>query len=375
MYINHSVFSQFINSTANTRDMEKEITYSEVGVDRNLRAASKASLSDLGYSNEIERIKLPYNTIYPIGENKYQDHVIEGIGTKVLFAQLANKFDTIGIDAVAMTVNDIIRSGAKPISLTDNIDIHKSEAALIGKLLKGIEEGTRQAEVNIVGGEIADVKELITGISENPFHIICSCVGQMEKKDIIWGNNLEFDDVIIGLRSSGLHSNGISLARKILFKKWGGKYKPFDIPDGFDRELIYEALEPTKIYVEPVMRVAKKYGIKAAVHITGDAYLKFDKLMEGNKNIGFEFNNFRPQPIFQLIKDTATHLNKKLTDKELFKTFNLGWGFSLIVSKDDKDDVLDCIEKNNRVEADIIGRINFSGYITASFNGSKIRLK
>ena len=355
--------------------MEKEITYSDAGVDRNSRAESKSHLNfEKTHRFSQKVVKLPYNTINQVSNSRYQDHVIEGIGTKVLIAQLANKLDTIGIDAVAMAVNDVIRSGAKPVSLTDNIDMHKSEPNIIDELTKGIIEGANQAEVPVTSGEIADVKEIISGISENPFHIVCSCIGELNENGIIYGNNLEVGDVVIGLRSSGLHSNGISLARRILFEKWGGKYDAFDIPDRFDREIVYEALEPTKIYVKPFLEVAKKFEIKAAVHITGDAYLKFEKLMKFNPKIGIEINNFKPQPIFQLIKDTANDLGMAITDEELLKTFNLGWGFSIIVNEDDADSIIGNIGKNN-IETGEIGRIIASKNLIAFFNDSKIVLK
>ena len=352
--------------------MEKKITHSDAGVDRHSRAESKSHINfETTHKHLNKVIKLPYNTIYQVGDN-YQDHVIEGIGTKVLLAQLANKFDTIGIDAVAMTVNDLIRSGARPISLTDNIDMQKSETRLIDELVKGISNGAEEAGVAVTGGEIADVKDIISGVSENPFHIVCGCVGELKEQEIVWGNKLEVGDVIIGLRSSGLHSNGISLARKILFKRWGGKYDPFDIPDGFDREIVYEALEPTRIYVKPFLKVAKDFKIKAAVHITGDAYLKFDKLMKVNPAIGFEFNNFKPHLIFQLIQNTANELGK-ITDEEFLKTFNVGWGFSLIISKSSADDIIDSFE-SSKVEAEVIGNVTDSKNIVATYNGNKIIL-
>jgi phosphoribosylformylglycinamidine cyclo-ligase len=307
-----------------------------------------------------------------MGNDKYQDHVIEGIGTKVLLAQLANKLDTIGIDAVAMAVNDLIRSGARPVSLTDNIDIQKSETTIIDELVNGISHGAEEAEVAVTGGEIADVKDIISGASENPFHIVCSCVGELKENEIVWGNKLEEGDVIIGLRSSGLHSNGISLARRILFKKWGGKYDAFDIPDGFDREIIYEALEPTRIYVKPFIKVAREFDIKAAVHITGDAYLKFEKLMKFNPKVGFEFNNFKPQPIFQLIKDTANEFGK-INDEELLKTFNFGWGFAVIVSKNNADGAIDSFGKN-KLEAEIIGKVTNSKKIVAIYDDNEINI-
>ncbi len=352
-----------------------EFTYAEFGVDRELRAKSKSNLTNFDETHNFRNkvIKLPYNTIYSVN-GKYQDHVIEGIGTKVLLAQLAGKYDTIGIDAVAMTVNDIIRSGATPISLTDNIDIQKSDPKLLNELIKGVIDGAKQAEVAVTSGEIADVRELITGISDNPFHIVCSCVGELTEKEIIWGNKLESDDVIIGLRSSGLHSNGISLARRILFKKWGGKYDAFHIPDGFDREIAYEALKPTKIYVKPFLEVAKGFDIKAAVHITGDAYLKFDKLMKFNTKVGFEFNNFKPQPIFNLIKDTAKELGGSITDEEFLKTFNAGWGFALVIKREFADSIIQNFAKNG-IEAETIGKVTNSKNIVVIYNGNKIVLK
>ena len=355
--------------------MDEEIAYSDAGVDRNLRAESKSHLVNFETTHKHAKkiIKLPYNTIYQVN-GRYQDHVIEGIGTKVLLAQLANKFDTIGIDAVAMAVNDIIRSGAKPISLTDNIDIHKSDPKLIGELIKGIVKGAEEAEVPITAGEIADVKELVTGVSDNPFHIVCSCIGELEDKEIIWGNKLGVGDVIIGLRSSGLHSNGISLARRILFKEWGGKYDAFDMPDGFDKEIIHEVLEPTRIYVKPFLKATKYFSIKAAVHITGDAYLKFNKLMKFNPEIGFEINNFKLQQIFQLIQNAANDLGRKLTNEELLKTFNLGWGFVVVVSKDDRDDIIDFFVKN-KIEAEEIGEVNNSKKLISIYNGNKIILQ
>ena len=355
--------------------MEKEITYSNAGVDRDLRAKSKFHLKNFEKTHKFSKkiIKLPYNTIYQVGNDIYQDHVIEGIGSKVLIAQLANKFDTIGIDAVAMTVNDVIRSGAKPISLTDNIDMQKSEPKIVEELIKGIVEGVEQAEVPVTGGEIADVRELISGISENPFHIVCSCIGELDEKEIIWGNKIEDGDIVIGMSSSGLHSNGISLARRILFKRWGGKYDPFDIPDGFDREIVYEALEPTKIYVKSFLKAAREFSIKAALHVTGDAYLKFEKLMKFNPKIGFEFHNFKPQKIFSLIQETAMEFNHRITDQEMLKTFNFGWGFSIVVARNYKDDIMDLLGKNG-IKSEIIGRVVDSKSIVAIYRGNKLIL-
>jgi phosphoribosylformylglycinamidine cyclo-ligase len=153
-----------------------------------------------------------------------------------------------------------------------------------------------------------------------------------------------------------LHSNGITMARKILFKQWGGKYQPDDVPEGLDREIAIEALEPTKIYVNPLLKLAKEVKVKAAVHITGDAYTKFNNLTCVSPGIGFEFNNFQPHPIFGLIQKTATELGYRITDEEMFKTFNMGWGFGVIVDKNEIDKAMNTLEQDS-VNPERIGKV------------------
>jgi len=362
--------------------MPKEFTYADAGVDRKLRAESKKGLKVFEETYEFlpygNPTVLPYNKIFPIGDNgMYLDHVHEGIGTKVLLAQLADKYDTIGQDGVAMVVNDVVRSGANPFSFTENIDIQQSDPHLLNELNKGLLSGLREAKVAKVGGETADVPSLIknvTGKEGRGFHIDCSCFGYLFEEDIIWGGDLHPGDAVIGLRSSGLHSNGISMVREVLFKAWGGKYNPFVRLDGFDRELVYEALKPTRIYVKPILRVAHEGWLKAAVHITGDAYLKFEKLIPFNKGIGFEFYNFKPQPIFQLIQDTAQEVKGEVSNEEMLKTFNMGWGFAGIVKEDIKDNVIDILEKEGE-EADQIGRVTDTENIIVVYKKKKILLK
>ncbi len=357
--------------------MSREFTYAEAGVDRELRAKSKAALTALKQTYRFSRygkvIKLPYGNIFPVG-NRYFDFVIEGIGTKVLLAQLANKYDTIGIDGVAMAVNDVIRSGARPIAVVDNIHAQMSDPHLVSEWMKGIVKGATGAECFVPSGEIGDVAEIIRGTVEGKgFDMIFACIGELFKEDTVFGNNIEPGDVVIGLRSSGIHSNGISLARKVLFKQWDGKYELHDVPDGFERELIYEVLKPTRIYVKPVLNIAKNHEVKGLVHITGDAYLKFDRLMKFSKGIGFEFNNFKPQPLFQLIQETALEMGGVIRDEEMLKTFNMGWGFAVIADRADGDDLIDNFEKN-AVETEQIGRVTDSRKIVALYKEKKIEL-
>jgi len=186
--------------------------------------------------------------------------------------------------------------------------------------------------------------------------MVVSSVGKVERQDIITGKDIKVGDPIIGLASSGVHSNGITLVRKILFKQWGGKYMPNDIPAGLDREVALEVLEPTKIYVKPLLKLAHEVKVKAAVHITGDAFTKFNNLANYSSGIGFRFNIFKPQPIFSLIQKTASELGYSITDEEMFKTFNMGWGFGIIVNKADGDKALDILEQNS-VNPEQIGSV------------------
>ncbi len=358
--------------------MPKEFTYAETGVDRELRAKSKARLAILRQTYKFSRygkiIQLPYGNIFPFHDG-YLDLVIEGVGTKVLLAQLANKYDTVGIDAVALAVNDVIRSGARPLAIADNIHAHVSDPFLVGEWMKGITEGATEAECLVPSGEIGDVAEIVRGLTEGKgFDMVVACLGELSREEIIFGNNIKPGDVVVGLRSSGIHSNGVSLARKVLFRQWGGKYEPHDIPDGLDREIIYEVLEPSKIYVKPVLNAARKHKIKGLVNITGDAYLKFDKLMKFSKGIGFEFDNFKPQPIFRLIQETASELRRPIQDEEMLKTFNMGWGFAVVTEETDEESIIKSFRRD-KIETERIGRVTDSEKIIALYRGKKSQLK
>lgn len=358
--------------------MTKKLTYSDSGVDRETRAKSKEALSMLKGTYSLGKygkvVQLPYGNIFFAGD-RYLDLVIEGVGTKVLLAQLADKYDSIGVDGVAMAVNDVIRSGATPLALVDNFHAHVSDPELVREWLKGIVKGAEESNCPVPGGEIGDVASIIKGLTEGKgFDLIVASVGDVLEEDIITGTTIKPGDVVVGFRSSGVHSNGISLVRKVLFKEWGGKFGPFDVPDGLDREVVYEALEPTKIYVKSFLNTAKQVNVKGDIHITGDAYVKFDRFMKFSKGIGFEFNNFKPQPIFDLIQKTAPEVGGEITDEEMLKTFNMGWGFAVIVDKSEVDDTIAVVEKNG-VEADQIGTVTDNGHIVAHYNNKKLQLR
>jgi phosphoribosylformylglycinamidine cyclo-ligase len=376
---NHAVTGLAEYYSYRRRHLTQEFTYAGSGVNRKLRAESKKALQVLKKTYKLsvygKIIRLPFGNIFPLGKGGYLDLQIEGVGTKVLVAQLAQKYDTIGIDGVAMAVNDVIRSGARPLAIADNIHAQASEPNLVKQWIEGLAKGAIEAECIVPGGEIGDVAELTKGLVEGKgFDMIVAAVGKVDEEKIVTGRNIKPGDAIIGLRSSGLHSNGMSLARRILFKQWGGKYDPHDVPDGLKKEIIWEVLEPTKIYVKPLLKVAENVQLKAAVHITGDAYLKFDRLLKFSKHVGFEFSNFNPHPIFELIQKTASEIGGMITDEEMLKTFNMGWGFAIVVNKTDADEAMDSLEKSE-TETQQIGRVTGSGRIEIIYKNKKIVLK
>ncbi len=351
-----------------------ELTYAQSGVNRHAREKAK-KFEVFESSLPRETIDTPYCKLLPSRQNKeyYYNLSTDGVGTKVLLAELAEKHDTIGIDAVAMVANDAIRCGATPIDLVDAIDIDHSEKKLLSEILKGLQKGAQLSGCRVVGGETADVPLLIKGIGKNPYHINCACYAEAKKSELILGTKATPGDAIVGLRSSGLHSNGISLARKALFKQWGGAYGAFDTPDGLDRELVLECLEPTALYVKEFLRCAKNFEVKAAANITGDAYAKVKKISQFSP-IGFKFVNFSPQPIFEVIQTAAKKIGSKITDEEMLRTFNLGWGFALIVGKEEADAACTHFEKN-KIQAEVIGEATSKvGAVEVEFKGKRIVL-
>ncbi len=357
---------------------KKEITYANTGgVDRDLRKKSKEALSVFDKSHKRSKfgkiIQLPFGLIFPNGHRgSYTELIIEGVGTKVLIAKLAGKFDTIGIDAVAMAVNDI-RSGAKLHAIADNIHAEKSDPYFVQEWLKGIAIGAEEADCPVVGGEIGDVPDVV-----KVFDMVVSATGEVKEKNIIFGNTIVPGDVMIGVPSNGVHSNGISGVRKIIFKEWGGKFEPFDIPDGFDQEIVFEVLKPTKIYVKPLMSLVDKHSIvKGVVHVTGDGYLKFENFMKFSKGIGFEFDNFHPQPIFDLIQNTVAETKGYITDEEMFKTYNMGWGEIYVVSKDNAEPALKRLKRcgGSGAGAEVVGKVTNSGKIIIQTKNRRFELK
>jgi phosphoribosylformylglycinamidine cyclo-ligase len=317
-------------------------------VDRNSRQKAHfkihAALSEEAKAYPGNIIKPPFGTLFPAPNSidSYFDLQIEGVGSKTLLAEISGNYKTIGIDGVAMAVNDVIRSGADPVLISDGIHISKSNPDVVRSIISGVREGAKLAGCTLASGETGDVSELLHSQIEGgftPFDLFVSCFGIASREDVIMGK-ISAGDRIIGLKSSGIHSNGLTLARKLLLKQWGGKYEIHDTPETLDRSIVEELMEPTKIYTKEIKTAREVGKIKAAVHITGDGLSKFRRLLSWqpgfeNSNLGVKLKISSKLPIFNLILETEIEAGTPIAILEMFSTFNMGYGFAIIVSSKD----------------------------------------
>ncbi|MBN2373978.1 phosphoribosylformylglycinamidine cyclo-ligase [bacterium] len=252
----------------------------------------------------------------------------DGVGTKVLVAQMMGDYSTIGIDCVAMNVNDILCVGARPISMLNYLALQRIDENILSEIAKGLYEGAKQSGVAIPGGETAQVRDLIKGLEEGKgFDLAGMAIGIVETDRILTGKGIAPGDIVFGLSSSGIHSNGFSLARRVLFNDGGLKIDSM-IPE-LGKTLGEELLIPTRIYVPVILDVMEKMsGVKAFCHITGDGLLN---LLRVDSQVAFIIDHLPdPPPIFKLIKEKGG-----VSDREMFRVFNMGIGFCIVCAPDD----------------------------------------
>ncbi len=256
----------------------------------------------------------------------------DGVGTKLRIAQLVDKHDTIGIDLVAMSVNDVVVQGAEPLFFLDYLATGKIELEKSVKIIEGIAEGCRQAGCTLLGGETAEMPGFYK-IGE--YDLAGFCVGVVEMEKLINGSAISVNDRVIGLASSGLHSNGFSLARKVLLEK--GKFGVNDKVDGLDKTIGLELLEPTRIYVKSLLNLFKIFNIKGLVHITGGGfYDNIPRIIPQSCRCVINKSSWHIPPIFDVIREIGD-----IEEKEMFRVFNMGIGMMIIVAEKECQDVLD----------------------------------
>ena len=324
------------------------LTYKKAGVDiSNIKKSQVAIGKLIESTHKLQKmVKIThgfghYAGIVEIPGGKLLATHTDGVGTKVVIANLMKKYNTIGIDCVAMNVNDIICIGATPISFVDYIAANKNDQQILKKIVEGLVTGAKKSATPIVGGETAIMPDVITGKGFS-FDLAGMVVGLVSKKDLVLGNKIKTGDIIIGAKSSGLHSNGYSLARKALLRKYTVKDKIKGVG-----VLGNALLAPTEIYVKPVLEMIQKCKVDGLAHITGGSFTKLLRL----KKIGYEINSLpKIPPIMGLIEEQG------VKTEEMYKTFNMGVGFCVIAPREQTNKIIS-IFKKHKISSQEIGKI------------------
>jgi phosphoribosylformylglycinamidine cyclo-ligase len=256
----------------------------------------------------------------------------DGVGTKILVAQEMGRYDTVGIDCVAMNANDVVCVGARPISMVDYIAVQKADPGFLGQIAKGLYAGAEMAGINIPAGEIAQVREMIHGSRDGfGFDLVGTCVGTVPLDRILIGQDVRPGDAVVGIASSGIHSNGFTLARTVL---QGAGLRYSDHVAALGTRLGDALLSPTHIYVkEAVAMLDAELAVKAFIHVTGDGFLNLTRVASP---VGFVVDRLLPvPPIFALIQQHGA-----VPDAEMFRVYNMGVGFCVVVDPADADRVI-----------------------------------
>jgi phosphoribosylformylglycinamidine cyclo-ligase len=328
----------------------KPLTYRDVGVA--VAGRDETSLGPLGqwvaktFELNAARPQLPlgyYANVLPLSADLSLAISTDGVGTKILVAEEVGRYDTVGIDCVAMNANDIICVGARPLSMVDYIAVERADPDFLGQIGKGLYEGAAQAGINIPAGEIAQVKEMIRGVREDRgFDLVGTCVGTLRPDRILIGQDVRPGDVVLGLPSSGVHSNGFTLARTIL-RKAGLRYG--DHVAELGRTLGEELLTPTHIYVREIVDMLDEgIAIKALIHVTGDGFLNLTRV---KAEVGYVIDHLlEPPPIFSLIQKHGA-----VPDAEMYRVYNMGTGFCVVVDPRDAARAGEIARRHGRASA------------------------
>lgn len=286
--------------------------------------------------------------LFELTSFKYDEPVLvsgtDGVGTKLKLAFQLDRHDTIGIDVVAMCVNDIIAQGAQPLFFLDYIACGKNEPAMIEQIVAGISDGCVDAGAALIGGETAEMPGMY---QEDEYDLAGFTVGIADKSKLITGESIQPGDVVIGLASSGIHSNGYSLVRKIV--------EDLDLSktyDGFTKSLGEVLLTPTKIYVKPVAAVLEEVTVKGISHITGGGfYENLPRVLPAGLGVEINSDSWDIPEVFTFLQKQAS-----IPEKDMYGVFNMGVGMALIVDPTDEAKVLETLKAQGQV-ASVIGKV------------------
>lgn len=306
-----------------------------------------------------------FGALFALNKDKYEEPVLvsgtDGVGTKLKIAFAMDRHDTIGIDAVAMCVNDIVVQGAEPLFFLDYLACAQVIPEKIEAIVAGIAAGCHQSGCALIGGETAEMPGMY---SEGEYDIAGFTVGIVDKRSIINGSTIATGDAVIGLAASGVHSNGFSLVRKLLLERGG--YSLQDEIAELHGKLGDVLLEPTKIYVKPVLNLLKKLTVKGMAHITGGGFIEnIPRMLPDHVNVEIEYGSWPILPIFKLLQEEGA-----ISNRDMFTTFNMGIGLVLVVQQEDAASALAMLREQGE-EAYLIGRVT-DGDARVTFTGADV---
>ncbi|MFP4196466.1 MAG: phosphoribosylformylglycinamidine cyclo-ligase [Methanomassiliicoccales archaeon] len=322
-------------------EMKRGWTYARAGVDIDRKSRAIESLTrGLSYRREgkgrMVDAEGQFTGLIDFGE-VYLTLCTDGVGTKLMVAEETGRWETVGIDCVAMNVNDTICVGAEPVAFVDYIAIHEPDEEITGQIGVGLGKGAEMSNMDIVGGEVAVLPEMVSGVD-----LSGTCLGMVPKGSMIDGSTVSPGDLIVGLPSSGIHSNGLTLARRIL-RDQGVGYG--ETPLGSGRSIGEELLEPTRIYVQEVLSLLESVPVKGMVNITGGGVRNLLRL---GKGVGFELDDpMESQPVFDLLSSLG-----EVEEREMYQTFNMGMGFALVLEEEQAEEALRHLEG-----AKVVGKV------------------
>ncbi|WP_163880684.1 phosphoribosylformylglycinamidine cyclo-ligase [Paenibacillus favisporus] len=306
-----------------------------------------------------------FGALFGLNKDKYEEPVLvsgtDGVGTKLKIAFAMDRHDTIGIDAVAMCVNDIVVQGAEPLFFLDYLACDKVVPEKIEAIVAGIAEGCHQSGCALIGGETAEMPGMY---AEGEYDIAGFTVGVVDKSKIINGSSIAPGDTVIGIASSGVHSNGFSLVRKLLLEQSG--YSLHDEIPELGGKLGDVLLTPTKIYVKPLLALLEKVNVKGMAHITGGGFIEnIPRMLPANVNVDIRYGSWPILPIFELMQNKGC-----IANRDMFTTFNMGIGLVLVVSEGDAQQALELLKASGE-EAYIIGSVT-TGESVVTFTGADV---
>lgn len=318
--------------------MRKKLTYKDAGVDIAAADSLVESIKTIAkptFRHEVLSGIGGFGSLFALNKDRYRDPVIvsstDGVGTKLRIAFMMERYDTIGIDLVAMCVNDVIVQGAEPLFMLDYIATGKLDPVVLKEVISGIAAGCKQAGCALVGGETAEMPSFYP---DGEFDMAGFAVGVVDKERIVDGTSIAVSDKIIGVASSGLHSNGYSLARRIIFDELGMNLDEF--VSSLACTVGEELLKPTRIYVRTVLNLLRDFPIHGIAHITGGGLIdNIARILPRGCRADLTMGSWNRLPVFDFLQTSGG-----IEDREMMRTFNNGIGLVLIVAPEDEEEVL-----------------------------------